>query len=214
MQTPEQALRWLEPGHNGSVELSDEAVVNLAAVKSADAGGDHQLLQKVKDAVSIIAEHRQSEWLRSWVLTGIAPAASDTDQLASASAFFGLDNRTYVPSVEELGMALQTSLEDRPERVEEAQKHYKVLLQYFHSNDSGGTVNYELPVGLDNMGNTCYLNCMLQYFFAIKPFRDLIENYNQYKQELPVASLGRAGGLVVSAEQVQKAQECKYRRPT
>ncbi|KAJ1954796.1 ubiquitin-specific protease ubp2, partial [Dipsacomyces acuminosporus] len=35
-------------------------------------------------------------------------------------------------------------------------------------------VKSTLPVGLKNIGNTCYLNCMLQCLFSIKPIRDAV----------------------------------------
>ncbi|ODV62206.1 ubiquitin-specific protease UBP2, partial [Ascoidea rubescens DSM 1968] len=36
-----------------------------------------------------------------------------------------------------------------------------------------------LPVGLRNVGNTCYLNSLLQYLFAIKPLREFILQFNK-----------------------------------
>ncbi|CAI2169084.1 20432_t:CDS:10, partial [Funneliformis geosporum] len=32
----------------------------------------------------------------------------------------------------------------------------------------------EMPVGLDNIGNTCYLNSLLQYYFTIRPLRQAV----------------------------------------
>lgn len=40
------------------------------------------------------------------------------------------------------------------------------------------------PVGLTSHGNTCYLNSLLQYYFTIKPLRDIVLNFEDYKFDL------------------------------
>lgn len=40
------------------------------------------------------------------------------------------------------------------------------------------------PVGLESHGNTCYLNSLLQYYFTIKPLRDVVLNIDQHKFDL------------------------------
>lgn len=42
----------------------------------------------------------------------------------------------------------------------------------------------DLPVGLNNIGNTCYLNSLLQYLFTVKVVRDVVLNYNDFKLEI------------------------------
>ncbi|KAJ3479054.1 hypothetical protein NLG97_g8418 [Lecanicillium saksenae] len=49
------------------------------------------------------------------------------------------------------------------------------------STDSGAPVDFSLPVGLDNIGNTCYLNSLLQYLFTVKPVRDVVFDYDDLK---------------------------------
>ncbi|KAK4447736.1 hypothetical protein QBC34DRAFT_426973 [Podospora aff. communis PSN243] len=43
----------------------------------------------------------------------------------------------------------------------------------------GGEVDRDLPVGLGNLRNTCYLNSILQYFYSVNAVRDLVLNSNQ-----------------------------------
>ncbi|KAI1456307.1 cysteine proteinase [Annulohypoxylon moriforme] len=40
------------------------------------------------------------------------------------------------------------------------------------------------PPGLKNIGNTCYLNSLLQYFYNVKLIRDLVLNFENVKLEL------------------------------
>lgn len=52
------------------------------------------------------------------------------------------------------------------------------------SNTSGvGKVDVNLPVGLQNIRNTCYLNSILQYFNTVVPVRDVILDWEAYKLE-------------------------------
>ena len=41
-----------------------------------------------------------------------------------------------------------------------------------------------LPVGLLNIGNTCYLNSLLQYLFTVKAVREIVLNHDKYNLEL------------------------------
>ncbi|KAI0474202.1 hypothetical protein F4859DRAFT_514743 [Xylaria cf. heliscus] len=48
---------------------------------------------------------------------------------------------------------------------------------------------FTTPPGLKNIGNTCYLNSLLQYFYNVKPIRDMVLSYNQIQLELDEASV-------------------------
>lgn len=67
------------------------------------------------------------------------------------------------------------------------------------------------PVGLDNIGNTCYLNSLLQYYYTVKPVRDVVMNFNDYRMELNAENLvkKRVGGRAVFRGEILKAQKCK-----
>ncbi|KAI0114240.1 cysteine proteinase [Hypoxylon sp. NC0597] len=52
------------------------------------------------------------------------------------------------------------------------------------------------PPGLKNIGNTCYLNSLLQYFYNVKVIRDLVLNFDEVKLELDeeILKQRRTGG--------------------
>ena len=66
----------------------------------------------------------------------------------------------------------------------------------------------EWPVGIENIGNTCYLNSLLQFYFTIKPLRDLVLSVDDYKMPIDEQSLQakRVGSRNVSKKEVERAQ--------
>ncbi|KAG5975965.1 hypothetical protein E4U55_007528 [Claviceps digitariae] len=55
--------------------------------------------------------------------------------------------------------------------------------------DESEPVNFAIPVGLHNIGNTCYLNSLLQYLFTVKPIRDIVLNYDDVRLPLTDESI-------------------------
>lgn len=68
------------------------------------------------------------------------------------------------------------------------------------------------PVGLDNIGNTCYLNSLLQFYFTIKPLRDMILQFDLYQEDLSeeILQTKRVGGRKVTVSEVEHAKKCMY----
>ena len=86
------------------------------------------------------------------------------------------------------------------------------LKEYLNSdvNSSDYPIS-EWPVGLENIGNTCYLNSLLQFYFTIKPLRDLVLKINEFKMPADGEGLNtkRVGSRNVSKKEVDRAQQCE-----
>lgn len=75
-------------------------------------------------------------------------------------------------------------------------------------------IDFGLPVGLHNIGNTCYLNSLLQYLFTIKPVRDIVLDYDRYKLPLNDEAIDnrRLGGNKMQLDRGEAvvSQACEY----
>ncbi|CCG23364.1 Ubp2 protein [Candida orthopsilosis Co 90-125] len=67
------------------------------------------------------------------------------------------------------------------------------------------------PAGLDNIGNTCYLNSLLQYYFCIKPLRDLVLSFDEDDFDLDEFSKSRKiGGRSVEPSEIPRSNQFIY----
>lgn len=70
------------------------------------------------------------------------------------------------------------------------------------------------PPGLHNIGNTCYLNSLLQYFYNVKPIRDVVLHHDQDRLELTPECVGarRIGGTgeSFSLDEAIVARQCEF----
>ncbi|CAB4252035.1 similar to Saccharomyces cerevisiae YOR124C UBP2 Ubiquitin-specific protease that removes ubiquitin from ubiquitinated proteins [Maudiozyma barnettii] len=71
------------------------------------------------------------------------------------------------------------------------------------------------PTGLNNIGNTCYLNSLLQYYFSIAPLREYILDYQNTIQDFEsntskLKEKRRIGGREVSDNEVERSIQFTY----
>lgn len=73
----------------------------------------------------------------------------------------------------------------------------------------------EWPVGLQNIGNTCYLNSLLQFYFSIRPFREMVLDYETYQMDLnddETLAKKQVGSRKVMKNEVERSQRCEFLR--
>ncbi|GAA6010202.1 hypothetical protein JCM10207_005664 [Rhodosporidiobolus poonsookiae] len=75
---------------------------------------------------------------------------------------------------------------------------------------AGPTVDPNVPVGLTNIANTCYLNSLLQYFFTVRELREAILSFDA-SAPTPTDGEGRplpirVGGRLVSEAEVKRSK--------
>lgn len=100
--------------------------------------------------------------------------------------------------------------ESKPsEQTEQAIAAVQKALQGPSAGDSAAHAPETWPVGLVSHGNTCYLNSLLQYYFSLKPLRDIVTDYDQYKMDTTESQekLERVGQRRVSTQEIQGGQK-------
>lgn len=67
------------------------------------------------------------------------------------------------------------------------------------------------PTGLDNIGNTCYLNSLLQYYFCIRPLRDMILQFDEKNSDFSHSQARKIGGRAVEESELNRSFQFVYR---
>lgn len=220
----DQALAFL--GAEKSTE--DTFILTLAQLKASDNTHNAQLAQ---EAVQLIAQHRNSDVLRQG---HYAASGRNTMTPQYAYRLLGVDNPENADD-EGIVISHQVAVQDHPHRATEfndallviAEQRNSQHLRYQLSSMPGQDVKIqsssvttsawhvppqEEPRGLNNIGNTCYLNSLLQYLFTVKPVRDMIENFDDHKQILPddnSAFEKRVADMKVDKDGVRRTQACE-----
>ncbi|PLW54729.1 hypothetical protein PCANC_03669 [Puccinia coronata f. sp. avenae] len=72
-------------------------------------------------------------------------------------------------------------------------------------------ISYDIPAGLNNIGNTCYLNSLLQYFFSVRELRDILLRFPEFEQDIDeqqeMKEKKRVGGRIVSASEILRSKQ-------
>ena len=142
---------------------------------------------------------------------------------AEAYTVLQIDDRTAILDEDTLSALYGARVAEAPNRQAEFSRAVAIVKADMDQNKSrtgAGNAHEPLPrypldswpVGLQNIGNTCYLNSLLQFFFTIEPLRKMVLNVDHYMMDLTDDGLlnKRVGGGSVRRNEVERAQACRW----
>lgn len=167
-------------------------------------------------AVQLIAQHRKSRFLSDWIDRGF----SNELQMDAAEGYQALQINNRQIDDDLIIAQYDIAVLENPQSVDyynralaaiATGRNSTALLDHLHSRVPQPQGAVDEPVGLENIGNTCYLNSLLQFLFTITELRRIVLDFDSYKMSLdPASMLGkRVGQRKVSLKEVQTAQKCK-----
>ncbi|KAK1527250.1 ubiquitin carboxyl-terminal hydrolase [Colletotrichum costaricense] len=161
-----------------------------------------------REMLQIIGRHRNSDRIlthangpmdvaSAYRILEVDPQWPDSTIVMMSSVKLNKDPKSK--ATEEVAIkAMEAIAEDRnSDEIREAARTLSLLAQAPDQSaqavemDARPSSSANLPVGLENIGNTCYLNSILQYLNTVIPIKDLLAHYPDYELGLDDSHIQR-----------------------
>ncbi|KAJ5729931.1 uncharacterized protein N7483_004439 [Penicillium malachiteum] len=196
-------------------QTPDDFIVTMYTTKISDQPWSKPIAVK---ALELIAQTRKSEGLEWFIKTG--ELVSGDMEIADAYRMLQIPNRTV--DEDAVIAAFTICIDENPGQADVYGRALGVIAREMDSTvlksmagiSTGADVNASnWPVGLTNIGNTCYLNSLLQFYFTIKPFRDLVGNIDKYQMDVTSETslvAKKVGSRLVTVKEVNRSLRFVY----
>ncbi|OJJ49211.1 hypothetical protein ASPZODRAFT_111904 [Penicilliopsis zonata CBS 506.65] len=207
VSTVEQAHMYLGVDER----TSDDFIITMYTTKINDSPSSKDFARR---AVELIAEARKSDVLKHYLKTG-EMGVGEMD-VGDAYRLLQIPDRTVDDAA--IVAAYTICIDEAPSQAETYNRALSIIAKeknspllstmVFGSTPQSDRVLSEWPVGLQNIGNTCYLNSLLQFYFSIRPFREMVLDFDSYKMSLDEESLSKkqVGSRKVSKKEIERSQ--------
>lgn len=215
--TVNEAYQWL--GIKSNTE--DAMVASVALVKFEDDS------DKAIEAVKWIAEERNSSILYDFLASQGRPSNKKPKEVPMdedlAYNTLGVQDRALSDDV--LINVYGFAVEDHPEQSDTLRAALKCIgevrnsrlithyLEHGNLDIPPEVSSLDTPIGLENTGNLCYLNSLIQYYFIIKPLRNAILDIDENKDLNMIENkeaVKKVGGRIVTRIEFLRALQFTY----
>ncbi|TPX70357.1 hypothetical protein SpCBS45565_g01777 [Spizellomyces sp. 'palustris'] len=171
-------------------DATDTSIKNIQWMYSILQREDPKGLPMYLHAVAEIAQARNSNDLQELVVVERSKGIPYEAEVQAAYAMFGLVKDASDDMVIIAYARAATNQPQKERELKEALKSIAIardssVLQHFLETGQHfvqeaapmGVSVKDLPAGMQNIGNTCYLNSLLQLYFTIRPLRDAVIDF-------------------------------------
>ncbi|CAH2350115.1 ubiquitin carboxyl-terminal hydrolase 2 [[Candida] railenensis] len=203
----------------------DEVVITAYEFKREDlmsSGGSIDEIKYFDKALLSVAVNRKSYLLMNYIDDNMPSLLKEYNSTATTADCFANLGCSPNSNDFEIILAFQKKLLDTNSDIRNLRQYLKIIIESKKSKLlerflSTGQIDVSLlpaenwPAGLDNIGNTCYLNSLLQYYFVLKPLREMILGFNENEEINQESDIVRKiGGRIVEKSETVRSNQFIY----